>query len=154
MDSIDDANAWPAIDLFSKYNPEYDAWAATEFGNAVGRTGLIDFWAPSADPDEDGRNNALEAYLGSDPLTANPSPFHVYDGNNELVLRWTKKNGYRGVEATADWSAAVSPWVGTPASIVNRTDLITVIGYTVQEAKVTIPRGVSQRFLQLNVSAP
>ena len=154
MDAIDDANAWPAIDLFGKYNPDYDAWAAGEFGAAVSRTGLIDFWAPSADPDDDGRNNALEAYLGSDPLTANLSPFNVIDGNGELILRWTKKNGYRGVEATADWSAAVSPWVGAPASIVNRNDLLTLIGYTVQEAKVTIPRGVSQRFLQLNVTAP
>jgi hypothetical protein len=40
MDAIDDANAWPAIDLFGKYNPEYDTWAATEFGGAVGRLGL------------------------------------------------------------------------------------------------------------------
>jgi hypothetical protein len=154
MDDIDDDDAWPSIDLFGKYNPEYDAWAAAEFASAIGRTGLIELWAPNADPDNDGRNNALEAYLGSDPLTANSSPFSVHYTNGELVLRWSKKNGYRGVEAAAEWSAAVSPWVGNPASIVNRTDLITQLGYTIQEAQVAIPRGVSQRFLQLNVTTP
>ena len=155
MDSIDTANAWPAIDLFGKYDPEYDAWAATEFGGVVSRIGLIDFWAPEADPDDDGRNNALEAYLGSDPLTADNSRWSsTYFSNGELVMRWTRKNGYRGIEATADWSAQVSPWVGAGASIITRTDLITQLGYSIQEAKVAIPRGVNQRFLQLNVSAP
>ncbi len=155
MDNIDDANAWPAIDLFGKYNQDYDAWVATEFGSAASRIGLADFWAPSADPDDDGRNNALEAFLGSDPLVANITPWSsVYFSNGELVLRWTRKIGSRGAEAAAEWSPAVSPWVPTAATIINRTDLITQIGYSIQEAKVAIPRGVQQRFLELNVSTP
>ena len=155
MDAIDDANAWPAIDLFGKYNPEYDAWVATEFGSAASRIGLVDFWAPSADPDDDGRSNALEAHLGSDPLTPEASRWSsTYFSNGELVLRWTRKSGSRGAEAAAEWSPAVSPWNPTAATIVNRTDLITPIGYSIQEAKVAIPRGVNQRFLRLNVSVP
>jgi hypothetical protein len=155
MDAIDNANAWPAIDLFGKYNPEYDTWAAAEFGSAASRIGLADFIAPDADPDGDGRSNALEAYLGSDPLTPDAARWSsTYFSGGELVVRWTRKNGYRGVEATADWSAQVIPWVGTAASIITRSDLITQVGYSIQEAKVAIPRGVSQRFLQFNVSAP
>ena len=123
-------------------------------GAVVSRTGLIDFWAPGADPDDDGRNNALEAYLGSDPLQANNSPFSTYTSNNELVMRWNKKNGYRGVEASADWSSRVAPWTGAAASIINRPDLINLIGYTIQEAKVAVPAGVRQRYLQLNVTIP
>jgi CubicO group peptidase (beta-lactamase class C family) len=155
MDSIDNANAWPTIDLFGKYNPEYDAWAATEFASLAGRTGLIDFWAPDSDPDGDGRNNALEAYLGSDPLTAdNPRWSSTYYSGGELIMRWTKRNGYRGVEASADWSPLVRPWNSSPATIINRTDLITLIGYGIQEAKVAIPRGTTQRFLELNLTLP
>ena len=155
MDAIDDANAWPVIDLFGKYNQAYDAWAATEFGAVVSRAGLIDFWAPGADPDDDGRNNALEAYLGSDPLTANGSPWsRVYLSNGEFVLRWTKKIGSQGVEAAAEWSADVSPWAAVAAPIINRTDLITQVGYVIQEAKVTSPQGVGQRFLRLNLNVP
>lgn len=155
MDTIDDANAWPAINLFRKYNQEYDSWVATEFGSAASRIGLVDFWAPSADPDDDGRNNALEAFLGSDPLTPDASRWSsTYFSNGELVMRWTRRNGYRGIEATADWSAQVTPWAGTGASIITRTDLATLLGYSIQEAKVAIPRGVNQRFLQLNVNAP
>jgi len=155
MDAIDDAGAWPAIDLFGKYNPEYDAWVAAEFGVAVGRLGLLDFWAPGADPDDDNRNNALEAYLGSDPLTADVSPWNrFYFSNGELVMRWMKRNASRGVEAAAVWSPAASPWAGAGASIVNRTDLFTPIGYTIQEAKIAIPAGVAQRFLRVNLNVP
>lgn len=158
MDAVDDANAWPAIDLFGTYNPEYNAWASAEFDSAVvSRTGLIELWAPGADPDGDGRSNALEAYLGSDPLTPDGSPWDriYHSSTGELVMRWTKKNGYRGIEATADWSAQIFPWVGEGASIITRPDIITLPGYSVQEAKVATPRSlINQRFLQLNVSAP
>jgi CubicO group peptidase (beta-lactamase class C family) len=155
MDVIDDVNAWPAIDLFGKYNPEYDTWAAAEFGAATTRIGLADFWSPEADPDDDGRNNALEAFLGSDPLTPNgPSWSTSYYSSGDLVLRWTRRLGNRGVEATADSSSQLFPWTGAPATIVNRTDLIAPIGYGIQEATVPIPRGAAQRFLRVNLSAP
>ncbi|MBI3867172.1 MAG: serine hydrolase [Verrucomicrobia bacterium] len=156
MKGIDDAKEWPSIDLFGKYNPEYDAWAASTFGGAVvSRTGLSDFWAPSADPDDDGRSNAFEAYVGSDPLHADGSPWvSIYHGGGDLVLRWLKRNGYRGVEAGSDWSVGLVPWTGAPATIVDRTDLFSLPGYTIQEAKVAIPRGTQHRYLRLNLDVP
>jgi CubicO group peptidase (beta-lactamase class C family) len=156
MDAIDDANAWPNIDLFGKYNLDYDAWATTEFGTAVSRTGLIDFWAPDGDPDDDGRSNALEAFLGTEPLAANPPIWYsrIYLDDGDLILRWTKRIGYRGVDAVPESSNLVSPWAGSSATITNRTDLITPIGYTIQEARTPIPRGANQRFLRVNISVP
>ena len=156
MDSIDDAKDWPTIDLSAKYNPDYDAWANASFGSAVvGRTGLIEFWAPESDPDGDGLSNALEAYMGSNPLVDSPSPWtSVYHGGGDLVLRWQKRNGSRGVEAEADWSSGLLPWTGAPASVINRNDLLSPVGYTIQEAKVAIPRGTTHRYLRLNLNVP
>lgn len=155
MDNIDNANAWPDIDLFGKYNPEYDAWAATAFGSSlVSRASLIDFWAPDSDPDGDGRSNALEAFLGSDPLVADGSPWTSVRLDAELVLRWTKKLGYRGVEAVPEWSSAMQTWSSASAQIVTRTDLITPVGSSIQEAQATIPRGVSRRYLRLSLTVP
>jgi hypothetical protein len=97
----------------------------------------------------------LEAYLGSEPLTPeNPRWSSTSYSNGELILRWTKRNGYRGIEATADWSSRVTPWIPAAATIANRTDVFVPLGYTAQEAKVAIPRGVTQRFLELNLTAP
>lgn len=153
--AIDTANAWPDIDLFGKYNPEYDAWAATEFPAAVSRAGMIEFWAPEGDPDNDDRNNAFEAYLGSDPGVADGSEWNrIYVSGGELVARWTRKTGYRGVEAAAEWSSRVSPWTPGSATIVNRGDLLTPIGYQIQEAQVAVPAGTTQRYLRLKFSIP
>lgn len=156
MDAIDDADAWPEVDLFGKYNQEYDAWATGAFGSAVvNRTGLMDFWSPAGDPDGDGRSNAFEAYVGSNPLVAESSPWtSIYHGGGDLVLRWTKRNGYRGVDASAQWSSNLVNWVNSGATIVDRNDVITLIGHTVQEARVPIPRGVSHRYMRLNLNVP
>ena len=155
MNGIDTANAWPAFDLFETYNPEYDAWAAAAFGTLVTtKMGAIEAWAPEGDADGDGRSNALEAYLGSDPTMPDSSPwFTTYVTNDYLVLRWTKRNGYRGVEAQPKWSANLQTWSNTADPVINRTDLITVIGSTIQEARVA--RGAAKsRFLRLSLATP
>lgn len=69
MDEIDQANAWPEIDLFLTYNSDDDAWAASAFGNnVITQIGLAEVQALENDPDGNGRTNAIEAYLGRDPL--------------------------------------------------------------------------------------
>jgi len=155
MNVVDGANAWPTLNLFGTYNPEYDAWAATAFGTLVTtKVGAIEAWAPESDPDGDGRINALEAYLGSDPTTSDAARwFTGYVTTDYLVLRWTKKNGSRGVEAQPQWSANLQTWSNTTDPVTNRTDLITVIGSTIQEARVA--RGTaSPRFLRLSLTTP
>jgi CubicO group peptidase (beta-lactamase class C family) len=155
MDDVDDADAWPALDLFETYNPSYDSWAASAFGGFVTtKIGAVEVWAPSADPDEDGRCNALEAYLGSDPTVPDRSPWlstHLTD--DHLVLRWTKKNGYRGVEVQPQWGGDLQTWSNTADDVINRTDLITLIGNTIQEARVL--RSIAKvRFLRLSLTTP
>lgn len=155
MDTVDDADAWPTINLFGTYNPEYDAWAASAFGTLVTtKIGAIEAWGPEGDPDDDDRINALEAYLGSDPTTPDSARwFSVYVTPDYLVLRWTKKNGSRGVEAQPQWSPNLRTWSDTADPVINRTDLITVVGSTIQEARVA--RGnANVRFLRLNLTTP
>lgn len=156
MKTIDDANAWPDIDLFGKYNPGYDSWAADAFGNAVvSHAGLIDFWAPDADPDGDGRNNALENYLGSDPLVANNTPWYkLLPGPGDVTLRWTRRNGNRGVEAAVENSPTLAPWTSTAGAIVDRSDLLTPVGFTTQDARVVLPRGGGNRYIRLTFTVP
>ncbi len=139
MNDIETANAWPAVNLFGKYNPAYDAWATAAFGASVtNRPGVYELWAPDADPDGDGRPNALEAFLGSDPTTPDPASWaSVSVTNTHLILRWTKKIGDRGVTPTPEWSNALGAWgTSSAAEIVTRNDLITFIGHTVQEARL------------------
>jgi CubicO group peptidase (beta-lactamase class C family) len=153
MDDIDDAGAWPAIDLFATYNPGYDAWADTEFGTAVTtKIGAAEAWAPADDPDEDDRCNALEAYLGSDPTTPDSGSWaSSYVTTDHLVIRWLKKNGDRGVTIQPQWSANLATWNSTADPVINRTDLITLIGFTVQEARVA-RGGAKARYLRLGIN--
>ncbi len=149
------SSAWPEIDLFNKYNPAYDEWAQTAFSNRVTtRTGTASEWAPSADPDGDERCNALEAYLGSDPTVAERSPFLVYASDDHLVMRWTKKNGDRGVVAVAQWSSALQTFSGLGAEIINRPDLLNMAGTMIQEARVPRSAGIARRFLRLAFATP
>ena len=156
LTGFDNANAWPQIDLFGTYNAAYDAWAADAFAdNVTTRAGLADFWAPDADPDGDGRCNALEAYLGSDPVVKNPTPWAtVRITGDHLILRWSKRNGDRGVAATPEWSSSLKTWISSSAAqIVNRNDVITLIGHTTQEAQLSRSLA-SARYLRLGLSVP
>jgi len=138
MDTVQDANAWPAIDLFGTYNPEYNAWATEAFGSQVtSRLGLAEIWAPWADPDGDERPNAMEAYLGSNPLQADrPNWVTVSMTDTHMIMRWTRLRGTRGVEATAQWSLGARTWSTAGAGIVTRNDLIAPLLGVVQEAQI------------------
>lgn len=155
MNVIDDANAWPAINLFGIYNPGYDAWADTAFGTLVtSKVGAIEVFDPAADPDEDGRSNALEAYLGSNPTVPDAAKwFSTYLTADHLVIRWTKKSGARGVEIQPRWSANLQTWANTSDPVINRTDLITQIGTTIHEARVARSTA-TVRFLTVNLTTP
>lgn len=153
MDDIDDADAWPAVDFSGKYNPEYDAWAAGAFGTLVtSRSGTIPVWAPENDPDDDGRSNALEAYLGSDPLAANANPFTVTVSGGKLRMRWLRANGYRGVEAAPQWSSSLQTWSSSGADIETPGGLFVPIGYQWQEA--TVSSSAARRYLRLSLAVP
>ncbi len=156
MDAIDDANAWPKTDHFRVWNPTYDAWATSEFSSTVtSRLGFAEVIAPDADPDEDGRCNALEAYLGSDPLVPDKGSWYTLSlSSTELTLRWNKKNGDRGVVATPRRSSNLSTWTNNPTGIVNRTDLINLIGYTYQEVKLARSSSLPARFVRLEFETP
>jgi len=161
MDGIEDADAWPAIDLFGKFNPAYDAWATDAFGSAIThRPGLAEVWAPAADPDGDDRCNGLEAFLGSDPTTPDrPNWASTRVTDTHLILRWTRRLGSRGVEATPEWTVSMGAWVSAGAQIVTRNDLFAPLLSVIQEAQV--PRAAlfggglnRSMFLRLRLSTP
>lgn len=155
MDTIDNAGAWPATDHFRVWNPAYDSWATSEFSTTVtSRLGFAEIIAPDADPDEDGRCNALEAYLGSDPVVPDKANWYTVTlSSTDLTLRWNKKNGDRGVVATPRRSSNLSTWTDNPTGIVNRTDLINQIGYTYQEVKLA-RSSLPKRFVRLEFETP
>jgi CubicO group peptidase (beta-lactamase class C family) len=155
MDSIDDADVWPRTDHSRTWNPAYDTWAQTEFGFTVtSRNGFAEVIAPDADPDGDHRSNALEAFLGSDPLEPDPGKWYTLIlSGTDLTLRWNRRNGDRGVVATPRRSSNLDTWADNPSGIVNRTDLINQIGYTYQEVKLARST-FSKRFIRLDLSTP
>lgn|GEM_PF-2146969 len=161
MDAIQDAGEWPAIDMFGKYNPEFDAWAADAFGSPVtGRAGMAEIWAPEADPDGDDRCNALEAFLGSDPtVPERPNWASASLTDPHLILRWTRKIGARGVEATPESTTSLGAWVGIEAEIINRHDLIAPLFSVIQEARVPRanlfgPGQSTRKYLRLRLTTP
>lgn len=155
MKAIDDADAWPTTDHFRVWNPAYDAWAQTEFGSTVtSRNGFAEVISPDADPDGDGRPNALEAVLGSDPLARDPANWYTLIlSGTDLTLRWNRKNGDRGVTATPRRSSDLKSWADNPTGIVDRGDLINIIGYTYQEVKLARST-LSKRFIRLELETP
>jgi hypothetical protein len=155
MDTIDDAGAWPATDHFRAWNSAYDTWAQTEFGfTATSRPGLAEVIAPDADPEGDGRSNALEAFLGSDPLEVDPGKWYTLIlSDTELTLRWNRRNGDRGVVATPRRSSNLDSWFDNPTDIVNRPDLINLVGYTYQEVKLA-RSSLTKRFIRLDLATP
>ncbi|MDB6133975.1 MAG: hypothetical protein JWM59_2218 [Verrucomicrobiales bacterium] len=155
MAAINTAGEWPAIDLSGTWNPAYDAWATAAFGSLVtGRTGMAEVWAPTADPDDDGRPNAMEAFLGSDPLSRDDSNWASPSITaQDLVLRWARKNGNRGAEPAAEWSTDLKAWSNTGAVIVNRPDLVAPVGHSLQEVRV--PRqGSKRKYVRLSLDVP
>lgn len=161
MDAIQDAGEWPAIDMFGKYNPEFDAWAADAFGSPVtGRAGMAEIWSPEADPDGDDRCNALEAFLGSDPtVPERPNWASASLTDPHLILRWTRKIGARGVEATPESTTSLGAWVGIEAEIINRYDLIAPLFSVIQEARVPRanlfgPGQSTRKYLRLRLTTP
>ena len=155
MNLIDAGNAWPKTDLFRIWNPAYDAWAASEFSSTVtSRIGFAEVVAPDADPDEDGRCNALEAYLGSDPVVPDKANWYSLTlSSTDLTLRWNKKNGDRGVVATPRRSSNLNTWADNPTGIVDRPDLINQAGYTYQEVKLA-RSSLPARFVRLEFETP
>lgn len=156
MNLINAGNTWPETDLFRIWNPAYDDWVTSEFGSTVpGRIGFAEVIAPDADPDEDGRCNALEAYIGSDPLVQDKSSWYTVSlSSTDLTLRWNKKNGDRGVVATPRRSSNLSTWSDNPTGIVNRTDLVNQLGYTYQEVKLARSSSLPARFVRLEFETP
>ena len=84
----------------------------------------VSVYGPDADPDGDNIPNAGEAYLGLDPLTANPSPLSVAKVGTNLRVRWMRSLTERGVVISLQTSSDLFNWatpIGIP--IADRPDL-------------------------------
>ena len=143
---------WPDIDLFGTYHPAYNAWLAEHF-EAVERSEGLDalLLSPDADPDGDDLPNAAEYYLGRDPREPDRSPFSVVVVGDQMRVRWSRKLGIDGVDARIQWSQDMGSWSVPPSfQIVDRSDLISQVGYRVQE--MLVPMTTARRFARLDFS--
>lgn len=150
---------WPAIDLFSSVNPAFDAWiSANVDSQALTQLGLKELvWGPEADPDGDGKRNAVEAYFGQDPLLADSDPSQsTFLTPSALVHRWLEPTLSSGAEATPRWSPSLNSgaiWDSRGVSVAPNTRLIAPRGFQWMEA--TLPRSSGPRaFLRLDLSLP
>jgi CubicO group peptidase (beta-lactamase class C family) len=143
-------NDWPDIDLSGTYHPAYNAWLADHF-TAVERNGGLDsiLLSPDADPDGDRLPNAAEYYLGLDPRQSNRSPFSLAVVGDHLRIRWQRKTGIQGASIAIQSSSALTTWTSfNQPEIVNRPDLISMVGYQFQE--VLVPMNLSKRFARFD----
>jgi hypothetical protein len=58
------------------------------------------------------------------------------------------------VEISPQWSSGLQSWSSAGTELIDRTDLITIIGTTLQEARVPAPAGVDDRYIRLSLSVP
>ncbi len=143
-------SVWPDIDLFGTYHPAYNTWLAVHFTGVERNQGLdAVLLSPDADPDGDRLPNAAEYYLGLDPRESNRSPFSTAIVNGNLRIRWQRKTGIDGATIALQTSGNMSAWSGfLQPEIVNRPDLISQVGYGIQE--VLIPISQSRRFARFD----
>ncbi|WP_367874081.1 serine hydrolase [Luteolibacter sp. Populi] len=143
-------NDWPEIDLFGSYHPAYNAWLAVHFTGVERNQGLdAVLLSPDADPDGDRLPNAAEYYLGLDPRDPDRSPFSTAIVNGNLRIRWQRKTGIEGATVALQTGGNLSTWSGfLQPEIVNRPDLVSQIGYGIQE--VLIPINQSRRFARFD----
>lgn len=152
MQAVDNASQWPDIDLSGSWAPAYDSWADSAFGTQVtSQAGLVDFWAPGSDPDGDGRPNAMEAYIGSNPLDADTLGWgNLKLTNDDLMLRWSFKQGDRGVDATPEWSTNLINWYSSGTVVESDPDVIFhIVGYDYLRARVARSSS-AKKFIRLN----
>ncbi|MGB6223339.1 hypothetical protein [Haloferula sp.] len=103
--------------FFGDIGSANESWARARFGDAdVDNAALEDsLWGPNADPDNDGRVNAVEAFMATDPQLAE-SPGAVSeilrDDAGDLVFRYRKGKETQGAEGRVTWSRDMSEWRG------------------------------------------
>ncbi len=151
MQSIENSSQWPDIDLSGAWNPAYDSWADSAFGTKVtSQTGLLEFWSPGADPDGDGRPNAMEAYIGSNPLAVDSASWgSVKLTDNDLIFRWRLKEGDRGVDAIAEGSTNLNTWYSFGTVMEPDPDVIFhLIGYDDLRGRVA-RSGAVKKYIRL-----
>jgi hypothetical protein len=88
------------------------------------------FTASIADPDQDGRSNQAEYWLGSDPLAANPTPAVKALGvaGNVIQLRFTERKNAAALGRLFLYSSNLSSWNSvTPLSNILVEDFGSVV---------------------------
>ena len=103
--------------LYTLEGDDYESWARGWFGDATvdNETLTSGTWGPNANPDNDPLPNLAEAYLGLDPLTANPSESLLDQAfgdtaTGEVVLRWRRGREYHDILAEVEWSPDMVSW--------------------------------------------
>jgi hypothetical protein len=88
------------------------------------------FTASTADPDQDGRSNQVEYWLGSDPLAANPTPAVKALGvtGNVIQLRFTERKNAVALGRSFLYSSNLGSWNSvTPLSNIVVEDFGSVV---------------------------
>ncbi len=148
-------NEWPSYDLFPVPSSSYLKWIKSVFAVDLSSgdldLGLLERFAPYADPDNDRLANISEAFFGTDPNVANRgSQISAADEGLEVVFRWKQSTEDLGVDAKILWSSDLKSWrenirlvptaVGRP--VLNR-----------QAMEIRVPHTSARLFMTMEFSA-
>jgi hypothetical protein len=141
---------WPAYNLFPP-NSGYQRFSIANLPKLASAIGSLDDWtAPNADPDGDGRCNALEACFNTDPRKPDPDPgFSITQRDGSVRIRWRRVPTDSGFELYPRVSSDLESWGADRAVVIEdlgilRPDLV----HHTYEATLPIS-GRSPRFFRL-----
>jgi CubicO group peptidase (beta-lactamase class C family) len=156
LDQLEQKNEWPGYDLFPVPSQNYANWVKAVFAidlsssaaTADFNLGLIERFAPYADPDRDRMSNLEEAYYGTDPNRANRGRVLTarIDGK-DVVFRWTRSTEDVGLTGTPLFSTDLQTWAA-------RRVTITPVGRPaigVETVEIRLPKTNSQLFMKLEI---
>jgi len=152
--------------FFGDVGSAYLDWARGNFGEAalVNQNLEESMWGAYADPDGDGLENALEAYLASSPLETNAQrDLYSMEGGGEedLVFRYRRGKETHGAVGRVKWSRNLIEWRGAEDSNYDEFEIVERVlrdepDHFLMEARISADQLVGEPilFMRLEVSAP
>ena len=152
--------------IFGTGGNAFQDWARAHFGDAtVDNAGLAaTLWGPNADPDGDGFPNGMEAFMDTDPETADPlrmKPTFTGGPDEGITFRYRQGKETHGAEGRVRWSRDLATWSGGEAEDLDDLLISTRVhrdesDHFIMEATISAEQLADEPrlFLRLEVNVP
>lgn len=152
--------------IFGTRGNVYQDWARAHFGaTTVDNDGLAaTVWGPIADPDGDGFNNGMEAFMDTDPESPDPlrmNPTFAGGPDQGITFRYRQGKETHGAEGRVRWSRDLVTWSGGEAEDLDDLVVSTRVhrdesDHFIMEANISADQleDEPRLFLRLEVNVP